>query len=109
MAAPLLVGSAIAQATTRIKIGTAVNLVPLHQPIRLAEETATLDVLSQGRAIFGIGRGSNPSHFQGYGVDLAEGRQRFREAVDFILKAWTNDELCYQGQYYQADRLNVHS
>ena len=107
MAAPLLVGSAIAQATTRIKIGTAVNLVPLHQPIRLAEETATLDVLSQGRAIFGIGRGSNPSHFQGYGVDMAEGRQRFREAVDFILKAWTNDELCYQGQYYQTDRLNV--
>jgi alkanesulfonate monooxygenase SsuD/methylene tetrahydromethanopterin reductase-like flavin-dependent oxidoreductase (luciferase family) len=61
MPSPLLVASAIAQCTQRIKIGTAVNLLPLHQPIRLAEEVATLDILSQGRALFGIGRGSNPT------------------------------------------------
>ena len=107
MSAPLLVASAIAQSTSRIKVGTAVNLVPLHHPIRLAEETATLDILSQGRAIFGIGRGSNPRQFEGYGVDVVEGRQRFQEALDFILKAWTNDELTFQGQYYQAQELRV--
>jgi alkanesulfonate monooxygenase SsuD/methylene tetrahydromethanopterin reductase-like flavin-dependent oxidoreductase (luciferase family) len=65
MPAPLLIASAIAQTIERIKIGTAVNLVPLHQPVRLAEEVATLDILSQGRAIFGIGRGSNPPIMKG--------------------------------------------
>ena len=107
MPAPLLVGSAIAALTERIKIGTAVNLVPLHHPIRLAEETATLDVLSHGRAIFGIGRGSMPSHYEGYGVDIAQGRELFREALEFILGAWTNDEFFYQGRFYQCQGLRI--
>jgi len=107
MPAPLLVGSAIAALTKRIKIGTAVNLVPLHHPIRLAEETATLDLLSHGRAVFGIGRGSNPSHFQGYGVDVDEGRNGFEEAVDLIIQAWTTDELSYQGKHYRVDGVRV--
>ncbi len=107
MPAPLVLGAAIAQATKRIKIGTAVNLVPLHHPIRLAEETATLDVLSHGRAIFGIGRGSIPTHFEGYGVPLSESGDRFREALDFVLKAWTEDELTFEGQYYKAEGLRV--
>lgn len=107
MPAPLLVGSAIAALTKHIKIGTAVNLVPLHHPIRLAEETATLDLLSHGRAIFGIGRGAMPSHYEGYGVDIAQGRELFREALDFILGAWTNEEWFYQGQFYQCQGLRI--
>jgi natural product biosynthesis luciferase-like monooxygenase protein len=107
LASPLLLASAIAQTTRRIKLGTAVNLMPLHHPIRLAEETATLDILSQGRAIFGIGRGIIPSHFEGYGVSMEEGRDRFFEAVELVLKAWTNDELSYDGKYYQAQDLQV--
>lgn len=107
MPSPLLAAAAIARTTSKIKIGTAVNLVSLHHPIRLAEETATLDILSRGRAIFGIGRGSNPNHFQGYGVDQTEGRESFREAVDFILKAWTSEELTFKGEYYQAKGLSV--
>lgn len=107
MPSPLLAASAIAQATRRIRIGTAVNLVPLHHPIRLAEEVATLDLLSGGRAVFGIGRGSNPSHYAGYGIPMAEGRGRFQEAVEFILKAWTTDSLDFQGEYYQAQGLQV--
>ena len=107
MPSPLLMASAIAATTKRIKIGMAVNLVPLHHPIRLAEETATLDILSHGRAVFGIGRGSIPKHFQGYGVDLEAGRGAFQEAVDLVLKAWTTDELTYQGEYYQVDAIQV--
>lgn len=107
MSSPLLVASAIAQVTRRIKLGTAVNLVPLHHPIRLAEETASLDLLSHGRAIFGIGRGSNPSHFTGYGIDINEGREGFQEAVDIILKAWTNDELDYEGKHYRIKNVHV--
>ena len=107
MSAPLLVASAIAQTTKRIKVGTAVNLMPLHNPVRLAEEAATLDVISGGRAIFGIGRGSNPRQFAGYGVDVAEGRERFLEALDFVLKAWSCDELSYEGEYFQAQELRI--
>ena len=107
MSAPLLVASAIAQTTKRIKVGTAVNLVPLHNPVRLAEEAATLDVISGGRAIFGIGRGSNPRQFAGYGVDISEGRERFLEALDFVLKAWRCDELSYEGEHFQAQELRI--
>ncbi|MBM3942748.1 MAG: LLM class flavin-dependent oxidoreductase [SAR202 cluster bacterium] len=107
MPSPLLAASAIAQATQRIRVGTAVNLVPLHHPIRLAEEVATLDLLSGGRAVFGIGRGSNPSHYEGYGIPMSEGRDRFQEALDFVLQAWATDSLDFQGRYYQAHGLQV--
>ena len=107
MPAPLLLASAIAQATERIKIGTAVNLLPLHQPVRLAEEVATLDLLSQGRAIFGIGRGSQPRQYAGYGVDMEEGRARFLEALELIIHAWTREEACFSGQFYQVQDVNV--
>ncbi len=107
MPAPLMVGSAIAATTQRIKIGMAVNLVPLHHPIRLAEETATLDLLSHGRAVFGIGRGSNPRHFHGYGVDLEDGRSSFQEAVDLILQLWTSDEVTYKGEHFQVDGVRM--
>ena len=107
MPAPLLAAAAIAHTTSKVKIGTAVNLVPLHNPIRLAEEMATLDVLSNGRAIFGIGRGSNPQHFQGYGIDQGEGRDKFEEAVEFILQAWQKDRLTFDGEHYQAEELSI--
>ena len=107
MPAPLLLASAIAQVTERIKIGTAVNLVPLHQPVRLAEEVATLDLLSEGRAIFGIGRGSQPRQYAGYGVDMEEGRARFLEALELIIHAWTREEACFSGEFYQVQDVNV--
>ena len=107
MPAPLLVASAIAQCTKNLKIGTAVNLLPLHQPIRLAEEVATLDVLSQGRTIFGIGRGSNPEHYEGMGIPVDEGRPRFTEALELVLKCWTEDQVSHQGEYYQANGVSV--
>ncbi len=107
MPAPLLLGSAIAQTTERLKIATAVNLMPLHHPVRLAEEFATLDHISQGRVILGTGRGAMVRQYAGYGIDVDQGRERFVEGLDLVLKAWTNDELTYQGKYYQVDGINV--
>ncbi len=107
MPAPLLLGSAIAQTTERLKIATAVNLMPLHHPVRLAEEFATLDVISQGRAILGTGRGAMLRQYVGYGIDVDEGRERFLEGLDLVLKAWTSDELSYQGKYYQVEGVRV--
>ena len=105
--APLLLGSAIAQTTKKLKIATAVNLMPLHHPVRLAEEFATLDVISRGRAILGTGRGAMLQQYRGYGVDVEEGRDRFVEGLDMVLKAWTSDELNYEGKYYQVSGVRV--
>ena len=105
--APLLLGSAIAQTTNKLKIATAVNLMPLHHPVRLAEEFATLDVISQGRAILGTGRGAMLQQYAGYGIEVGEGRERFLEGLDLVLKAWTSEELNYEGKYYQVSGIRV--
>lgn len=107
MPAPLLMASALSQTTSRIMLGTAVNLLPLHHPIRIAEEVATLDVLSAGRAVFGIGRGSIPNHYRGYGISLEERNDRFLEGLDLVLRAWTEEELDYHGQFYQAEGIRL--
>ena len=104
---PLLLASAVAQTTRHIRLGTAVNLMPLYHPIRLAEEIATLDVISGGRAVLGIGRGIIPSHFEGYGVSMEEGRKRFDECLRLIVDAWTKEELDFQGEYYQVRDVGV--
>lgn len=105
--APLLLGAAIAQSTERLKIATAVNLMPLHHPVRLAEEFATLDVISNGRAILGTGRGAMLQQYAGYGIDVEEGRERFVENLEVVLRAWTDAELTYQGKYHQFDGVRV--
>lgn len=107
MPAPLLMAAALSQTTERIMLGTAVNLLPLHHPLRIAEEVATLDVLSGGRAVFGIGRGSNPNHYRGYGIPIAERNDRFVEGLDLALRAWTEEELDYQGKFYHAAGIRL--
>ena len=104
---PLMLAAAAAQRTKRIRLGVAVNLLPLHNPIRLAEDIATLDVLSDGRAEFGVGRGSMPAHFQGFGVPLEESRERFLEFLEFIIMAWTTEEVSFEGKYFKVVELNV--
>ena len=104
---PLMLAAAAAHRTKNIRLGVAVNLLPLHHPVRLAEDVATLDIISNGRAEFGVGRGSIPTHFQGFGVPLEESRERFLEGLDFVLKAWTNEELSFQGKFYSADGLRL--
>ncbi len=104
---PLMLAAAAAQRTRRIRLGVAVNLLPLHNPIRLAEDIATLDVLSDGRAEFGVGRGSMPAHFQGFGIPLEESRDRFVEFLEFIIKAWTEEEVSFEGNYFKVKDLNL--
>ena len=75
--------------------------------VRLAEETATLDVISNGRAVFGIGRGSIPTHFEGYSIPISQSRDRFIESLEIILRAWTEEELTFEGDYYGTTNLRV--
>lgn len=107
MSAPMMIAAAIAQTTKRIRIGNAVNLLPLHQPVRLAEQIATLDVLSNGRAIFGVGRGSMPTHFQGFAIEQEEGRDRFLEVLEVVLGSLDQEDFTYEGKYYQAQGFPV--
>ena len=98
---------AVAGRTRSIRIGTAVIVLPLHNPILVAEEVAMLDVISNGRINFGIGAGYQQQEFNGLGVDIDTTRERFNEAVDVIIKAWTEERLTFHGKYTSVDDLWV--
>ena len=104
---PLLVGSAVAQRTSRVRIGLAVSVLPLGHPLRLAEDVATLDHLSNGRLEYGIGRSGLPSHYGGFNIQMSEGRQLFNENLDIMIKAWTTDRFSYHGNYHHYDDITI--
>jgi alkanesulfonate monooxygenase SsuD/methylene tetrahydromethanopterin reductase-like flavin-dependent oxidoreductase (luciferase family) len=106
MPAPMILLAAVAE-RTKMLLGIAIVLLPLSHPLRIAEEVATLDVLSNGRVEFGIGRGSVPSHFLGFGIPQAESRERFLEGLDVIRRAWTNERVSYDGRFFSVDNLAV--
>jgi alkanesulfonate monooxygenase SsuD/methylene tetrahydromethanopterin reductase-like flavin-dependent oxidoreductase (luciferase family) len=105
LADPLMVLAAAAQRTKRIRLGTAVTLLPLHNPVKLAEEAAIADILSNGRIEFGVGRGTAPVHYAGYDIPMEQSRERFDEALDYILAAWTNEKFSHSGKYFHAENL----
>ena len=104
---PLVLGAAIAQMTTQITIGTAVVVVPFHNPLRLAEDAATLDIISRGRLELGIGRGYQPKEFAGFGIDPESSKQRYAEVVDILKGAWSGEPFSYDGEYYSVDNVTV--
>jgi alkanesulfonate monooxygenase SsuD/methylene tetrahydromethanopterin reductase-like flavin-dependent oxidoreductase (luciferase family) len=107
LAHPLMAVPVIAQRTRRIRVGTAVTLLPLHHPLACAEQAATADILSGGRLELGVGRGSIPSQFHGFGVSVAENRARFDEALAIIRLAWTRERFSYQGAFYRVEDVEV--
>ena len=107
LSAPITVASAIAARTQRMRIGLAVHILPLGNPIRIAEEVATLDHISHGRLEFGIGRGTFPNVHEGYGVPFYESRSRFDEYLEVIVKAWTNDTFSFQGEHFSCTDVAV--
>jgi len=107
MADPLMVLAAAAQRTSRIRLGTAVTLLPLHNPVKIAEAAATADILSNGRLELGVGRGTAPLHYSGYGIPQEESRARFDEALDFILGSWRTESFSFEGKYYRAQNLTI--
>ena len=102
--APLMQALYIGQRTRRIKIGTASVILPVWQPLRLAEEIAVLDNLIDGRLMCGVGRGYQGYEMAGFGSDLGESRVKFQETFEVLLKAWTSDEsFTYDGEYVRID------
>jgi alkanesulfonate monooxygenase SsuD/methylene tetrahydromethanopterin reductase-like flavin-dependent oxidoreductase (luciferase family) len=107
LSAPLSIASAIAARTERIKIGIAVQVLPLCHPLRLAEEAATVDQLSHGRLIFGVGRSGVAQTYAAYGVSYAESQARFREILEVIQRAWTEPSFSYEGTYHRFENVSV--
>ena len=107
LSAPVTVAGAVAARTKKVKIGLAVHVLPLRNPVQIAEEIATLDHLSDGRLDFGIGRAAFPRIYQGYGFDYAESRDRFDECLEIILRSWTEERFSFKGKFYQYDDLCV--
>ncbi len=105
--APLTLASAIAARTKRMKIGTGVQVLPLCHPLRLAEEVATVDQISQGRLIFGIGRSGFPRTYEAYGVPYGESRERFAETLEILKRAWTEPSFSYRGKYYSFENVRL--
>ena len=104
---PQMFLTAVARETSRIRLGTAISLLPFENPLRKAEDFAMLDILSNGRLNFGAGRGIVPKHFEGFCVDQAESRARYEEALEIIRRAWTEDPFEYQGSFWQVPSLSV--
>lgn len=107
LSAPLSIASAIAARTRRIKIGIAVQVLPLCHPLRLAEEAATVDQLSHGRLIFGVGRSGVAQTYEAYGVSYGESQARFREILEVIQRAWTEPSFSYEGAYHRFNNVSV--
>ena len=91
-----------------MRLGTAVIVLPWHNPVLLAEQAATLDLLSGGRLDFGIGKGYRYNEFAGFCVPMEEADARFDECLEVILKAWTSDEpFSHRGKYWEFDDIVV--
>ena len=106
LAAPLNIATAIASRTKRMKIGTAVQVLPLCHPLRIAEEATTVDHISHGRLIMGVGRSGFPRTYLAYGISYAESRERFAEVMEILKRAWTQEAFSFHGKYYNFDNVS---
>jgi alkanesulfonate monooxygenase SsuD/methylene tetrahydromethanopterin reductase-like flavin-dependent oxidoreductase (luciferase family) len=102
-----MLGTLVAARTKRLRIGTAVSLAALYHPLRLAEEVALLDMLSGGRVNWGAGRGFAPAEFNAFGVPIAESAERFREAVEVVMQAWTQERFSFHGTHFRFENIEV--
>ncbi|WP_236792309.1 LLM class flavin-dependent oxidoreductase [Amycolatopsis sp. GM8] len=97
---PLVLLAKAAQVAPDLRVGTALLVLPLWDPVRLAADVATLDVLSGGRFDFGVGRGYQPHEFLGLDRDFGRNREMFEEAIGLIRRLFTEDELMHDGPHY---------
>jgi len=104
---PVQLATYIAARTQRLRVGTAVIVVPLHNPLVIAEEIATLDLLSGGRLDVGLGRGYQHYEFERFGLELEAGRARWEESIDVILCALGGQPFSYEGKVFKIPETTV--
>jgi natural product biosynthesis luciferase-like monooxygenase protein len=97
---PVQFGTVLALHTNNIRIGSAISILPLNNPFKLAEEFAMLDVVSKGRAEIGVGRGFLPHEFEKFQINREEQQSRFEEGLDILNKSWSNEVFSYTGKHF---------
>ena len=93
--------------TKRIQLGTAVIVLPWHDPIRVAEQIALLDIMCGGRCLFGFGRGAASTEYEGFRIPMGEARPRFAEAAEIVVKALANESFEHDGQFFKIPRMSI--
>lgn len=99
--------SALAARTQKMRLGAAISVLPFHDPLRVAEDYAVVDVISNGRLEFGTGRGYQPKEFAGFGIEMADARGRFLEGLEIIQQAWSGEEVDFDGQFYKVEGVSL--
>ena len=105
--APLIVATAVAAQTTTLRLGTSVILLPLHHPVRLAEDVITLDIVSRGRFILGVGLGYQPVDFRTFGVPIGQRVSRFEEQIEIIRQCWGGERFDFSGEHFELDDVTI--
>jgi natural product biosynthesis luciferase-like monooxygenase protein len=105
--APQIIAGGLAQRTKKMRIGTSIALLPHHDPIRLAEDYALVDLLSGGRLDFGVGRGFIKATYDGFNQAMTESRGRFDECLEIIEGTWRQEDFSYEGEFYRANHVTI--
>src|SRR5881409_1153739 len=104
---PLIVATAVAARTKRLRVGTSVILLPLHHPVRVAEDVITLDLVSRGRIVLGVGIGYQASDFSAFAVPMEERAARFEESVEILRLCWAGERFSYRGKHYTLEDVQI--
>ncbi len=104
---PLIVATAVAAHTSTLNVGTSVILLPLHNPVRLAEDVITLDLVSKGRIILGVGLGYQEADFRAFEVPVRQRAGRLEEGVEIIRHCWSGEPFSFHGEYHQLENLHI--
>lgn len=102
VASTQVIAAAVAAVTTNIRVGTAVSVIPFNHPLRTASDFGLIDVLSDGRLNFGVGRAYQPHEFTALGLDMGRSREMFDEGMDMILGAWTGEKVDHHGKFWST-------
>jgi len=103
----MVIAGWVAARTSRVRIGTAIVVLPFHNPIRLAEQVATIDLMSGGRLDLGVGRGYQAAEYGGFGISMDESKARFNECMEVLLRAWTEETFSHQGRFTNVQDVCV--
>jgi alkanesulfonate monooxygenase SsuD/methylene tetrahydromethanopterin reductase-like flavin-dependent oxidoreductase (luciferase family) len=99
--------AAVARTTKQIRLGVAINVLPLHNPIEVAESYAMVDVISNGRLDFGVGKGSESHEYRKFGIDQQQATGRMYEGTEVILQAWSDKPVNFRGEFFKYDNVPV--